>query len=192
MATPGLNPFFGTSASAPHAAAIAALVMSATPTPGLNAVRNAMLSTALDIEGSGVDRDSGNGIVVADAPFGKLNMPDLIAEWLKIKPSCVASEGGCFAKGRLAVANQGPVAAVSSTARVYYSTDFTLDPSGDTLLVLFPVSALPAGAGQINPMKLLLPDVTDTLNGSIYVRVDVTDGVLERNEFNNEAVNSPF
>ena len=63
-AAPGFNPFFGTSAAAPHAAAIAALVQqhsNLTPS-GLEQV---FAATALDIEATGNDRDSGHGILHA-------------------------------------------------------------------------------------------------------------------------------
>ena len=63
--TPGFLPFFGTSAAAPHAAAIAALVKSARPDYTNTQILNAMKQTALDIRAAGVDRDSGYGIVMA-------------------------------------------------------------------------------------------------------------------------------
>ncbi len=61
----GFMPFFGTSAAAPHAAAIAALVWSSNVALTAAQVRTALTSTALDIEAPGVDRDSGVGIVMA-------------------------------------------------------------------------------------------------------------------------------
>src|SRR5262249_54791358 len=63
------SPFFGTSAAAPHAAAIAALIKSAGAFTN-GQIKNAMNSTAIDIEAAGVDRDSGVGIVM---PFEALN-----------------------------------------------------------------------------------------------------------------------
>src|SRR4030095_12789321 len=59
--TVGFNPFFGTSASAPHAAAIAALILSVRPNWTPAQVLNAMKSTALDSMAPGIDRDSGSG-----------------------------------------------------------------------------------------------------------------------------------
>ncbi|HEY7114332.1 MAG TPA: S-layer homology domain-containing protein [Thermoanaerobaculia bacterium] len=66
-ATPGFNPFFGTSAAAPHSAAIAALVKSAKPSLTPAQIRTALTSTAIDIEAPGVDRDSGVGVLDAMA-----------------------------------------------------------------------------------------------------------------------------
>ena len=61
----GLNPFFGTSAAAPSAASVAALVKSANPALTQTEIRNALTSTAIDIMAPGNDRDSGSGIVMA-------------------------------------------------------------------------------------------------------------------------------
>jgi hypothetical protein len=61
----GLNPFYGTSASAPHAGAIAALLLSAKPSLTPAQVRTILTTTALDIEAAGYDVDTGFGIVQA-------------------------------------------------------------------------------------------------------------------------------
>ncbi len=53
-ATPGFSIFFGTSAAAPHAAAIAALLMSANKNLTAAQVRTALTSTAIDIGTPGV------------------------------------------------------------------------------------------------------------------------------------------
>ena len=61
----GFDPFFGTSAAAPHAAATAALVLSGNPGITPAAVRAALTSSALDIDKPGWDRDTGYGIALA-------------------------------------------------------------------------------------------------------------------------------
>jgi hypothetical protein len=71
--TPGFIPFCGTSAAAPHAAAIAALLKSADNHPGGGQVLAAMFATALDVTpGAGWDRNSGVGIVMANSAAGVL------------------------------------------------------------------------------------------------------------------------
>jgi len=59
------SPFYGTSAAAPAAAAVAALVLSAQPTLPPDQMYSLLTGSAVDIMGSGFDRDSGNGIVMA-------------------------------------------------------------------------------------------------------------------------------
>jgi subtilisin-like proprotein convertase family protein len=61
----GLNPFFGTSAAAPHAGAIAALLKSAIPAATNAKIYSALRNAATDIEAAGFDSDSGYGIVSA-------------------------------------------------------------------------------------------------------------------------------
>ncbi|HKP72549.1 MAG TPA: S8 family serine peptidase, partial [Pyrinomonadaceae bacterium] len=58
------NPFFGTSAASPHAAAIAALIKSSNASLTQSQILTAMKNTAIDIEAAGVDRDAGFGIVM--------------------------------------------------------------------------------------------------------------------------------
>jgi hypothetical protein len=69
------SPFFGTSAAAPHAAAIAGLVKSANPSFTPAQIRMALTGSAIDIEAPGVDRDSGAGIVDAVAALQAIGVP---------------------------------------------------------------------------------------------------------------------
>jgi subtilisin family serine protease len=80
----GLNPFFGTSAAAPHAAAIAALLLSFDTTLSPKDLRDILMGSALAIDGTGQNPNAGVGIVM---PF-----PALRAACLKKKPSCPEQE----------------------------------------------------------------------------------------------------
>ena len=71
------NPFYGTSAAAPHAAAIAALLMSANRCATPTQIRAALIGSAIDIHAAGVDRDSGAGIIMADTSVGAVYAPPL-------------------------------------------------------------------------------------------------------------------
>jgi hypothetical protein len=73
-ANSGLNPFYGTSAAAPAAASVAALIMSAKPTLTPAQVGTTLTSTALDIGAAGRDSVSGNGIVMALAALNSLGI----------------------------------------------------------------------------------------------------------------------
>jgi len=93
-ATPGFDPFCGTSAGAPHAAAIAALLIQRAGGRGTAdpaAVLAALRSTALDIEAPGVDRDSGSGIAHALAAAGAVSTPGCSGD-----PDC---DDGVFCNG---------------------------------------------------------------------------------------------
>jgi subtilisin-like proprotein convertase family protein len=60
------TPFFGTSAAAPHAAAIAALVLSGNPDFTTADLRPAFAATVLDLRPAGFDNRTGYGVLRAD------------------------------------------------------------------------------------------------------------------------------
>jgi hypothetical protein len=62
---PGFNPFYGTSAAAPHAAALAALLKSAKTNLTSAQIRSALTTGTIDSDASGWDENSGYGIVMA-------------------------------------------------------------------------------------------------------------------------------
>ena len=61
----GFPNFFGTSAAAPHAAAVAALILEADPSLSAAEVLDILRSTAIDIEEPGPDFRSGSGLIDA-------------------------------------------------------------------------------------------------------------------------------
>ena len=69
---PGFAPFYGTSAAAPHAAAVAALVWSKQPSLSNYQVRAILQSSCLDIDLPGFDVVTGNGILMADLALAKV------------------------------------------------------------------------------------------------------------------------
>ncbi len=122
--------FGGTSAAAPDAAAITALLKSANPTLTLAQARTALNASAIDIEAPGVDRDSGVGIIMADTALASLGLPASAANVTTgtVVADAVGGNANGFIepgeRGTLAVqlVNTGNAAATSVTATLSTST----------------------------------------------------------------------
>jgi hypothetical protein len=71
---PGFQPFYGTSAAAPHAAAIAALLLSGKPTATPAQIRSALVSSAIDLGAPGFDTVTGNGVIMAGPALAALGV----------------------------------------------------------------------------------------------------------------------
>lgn len=97
--TPGFIPFYGTSAAAPHAAALMALLKSASPSSTNAQLYNAMVNSAIDIEAAGTDRDSGAGIFMPLRAMASINVPG--PAFLERLAPPTASESGGNGNGRL-------------------------------------------------------------------------------------------
>ncbi len=87
----GFTPFCGTSSAAPHSAAIAGLIKSAKLTATNAQITTALENSALDIEASGRDRDSGVGIVMA--PAGVRAVLNTLVVGTSFTPSLIAVGG---------------------------------------------------------------------------------------------------
>jgi len=95
---PGFYSFFGTSAAGPHAAAIAALLKSYNPALTTTQIRNVMTNSALDIEATGFDQDSGSGIVMAFQALQAAPVPSPAPKvvtngWTLLSEGCVPANG---------------------------------------------------------------------------------------------------
>jgi hypothetical protein len=126
------TPFYGTSAAAPHAAAIAGLLKSYNS--GLNAsqIRTLLTGTALDIMRPGVDWDSGYGIVMATSALAAAP-PDSLFITPGSGVSVTGSAGGPFAVAGLGLTltNNGTSPLNWSLANT--SAWFTVSAAGGTL-----------------------------------------------------------
>ncbi|GLY41979.1 hypothetical protein Amsp01_080020 [Amycolatopsis sp. NBRC 101858] len=116
----GFSPFFGTSAAAPHAGAIAALVLSGNPGLPPSEVREALINTAVDIETPGRDNFTGSGVILADkvlAYTGASPQPLAVAKQPTVTPTDGGSalDPGDTAKVTLPVTNDGDGTAVSTS-----------------------------------------------------------------------------
>jgi hypothetical protein len=95
-AVTGFNPFCGTSAAAPHAAAIAALLKSGKPSLTPKQIRTIMYSTALDIEATGWDVNSGYGLLRADRAYTMAMLPKKTWRLMGVKFNDGANASGTF------------------------------------------------------------------------------------------------
>jgi hypothetical protein len=171
---PGFTPFFGTSAAAPHAAGIAALLKSAKPNIKQDRVRKALTKTALDIEAVGVDRDSGAGILDAFAALQFINAtPSPVLTFGAVTTTAVGGDGDNFVEpgegGAITVAltNVGGATALGVTG--------TLRTSTPGVTITHPTSSFPnigsngQSANNITPFTFTLAN-----NAPCGVAIDFT------------------
>ena len=102
--TSGLNPFYGTSAAAPHAGAIAALLKSYNPALSTGQIRGLLTSTAIDIRAAGYDNVSGYGIVDPYTTIAAAPTPALLP--ITLSPDTVS--GGVGSTGTITLRDPAP------------------------------------------------------------------------------------
>lgn len=142
----GLNPFYGTSAAAPHAGAVAALLKSAVPSLTPAQLRNILLTTALDIEAAGVDQDSGRGLVMAMPALKRANAPTIAYLDVNTLTPSAPLLPGASATLRVQLVNNGGARATGISA--------TLSSTTPGVTVTTATSAYPniaSGATGTNP-----------------------------------------
>jgi len=148
----GLNPFFGTSAAAPHVAGIAALIKSALPSATSLQIRNAIKNGALDIEAAGMDRNAGLGI--AFAPEALKRAGAAFAAYIELNSLTLVPTGsdvvlpGGGAQLRVQLRNNGGANATAVSATLSSSSPYvTITSASSTYPTVY------AGATATNPTQ---------------------------------------
>lgn len=172
---PGFAPFSGTSAAAPHAAAIAALLKSSNTNLTPSQIRGYMTTTALDIMSAGTDRDSGAGIVMALASLQAAPHPDLTKRTDSM--SNTSPHAGDVVTASITITNQscsgGSATAGAFHVGFYWSTDPTF--SGITPFYESAISSCPAN-GTV-PLNQDVTITAQTTPGTYYLGYKINDEV---------------
>lgn len=157
---PGFNPFYGTSAAAPHAAAIAALLKSAQPSLTPAQVRTALINSAIDIETPGVDRDTGAGIIMAQEALEEVGAtPQAFLAAGTAVPSQVVGDGDAFIESNEAwnltvpLTNIGGANATGISATLTSSTPGVTITSGTST---YPDLAPSASGNNVTPFTFVV------------------------------------
>jgi hypothetical protein len=147
--TPGFIPFYGTSAAAPHAGALMALLKQASPTSTRTQLYNAMVNSAIDIEGPGVDRDSGAGIFM---PLRAMNALGISAPAYLETGTVATSEHFGNGNGRLEPGESGDMTVPLNNLGLSNATGITATLTTSTTGVTI--------LNSLAPQSLLYPDLT--------------------------------
>lgn len=174
----GLNPFYGTSAAAPHAGAIAALVKAAAPTFTPAQIRACLTTTAIDIMTAGVDNVSGVGILDAFAAVqctGAVGVASL-ALGTQVLLETTGNGNGAIESGEsgsltVQLRNFGVVDATAISATLTTSTPGVTITNGSAT---YP--DIPQGGGSGAPSTAFTFDVSPSFScpGSIAFFLNVT------------------
>jgi len=162
-AVSGFSPFCGTSAAAPTAAAIAALVMSANPSLTPSQVISAMKSSALAAKTGFQSRTVGAGIVMANLSV------DAVSRTAILTPSSIPAFGS-----QLAGSTSAAQTVTLSNAGIGPLTIYSITSSGDFLQTDTCGSSLGGGANCTISVTFH-PTAGGTRNGTLTITDDAPD-----------------
>lgn len=154
--------FYGTSAAAPHAAAMAALIKSGNPALTSTQIKNALTSTAKDIEGPGIDPDSGNGIVMPYPALQSLGGPIVGKAFLEVgtvtqTETCCNGDGfilpGEAGEININLKNSGLLTASGITTTLFTATPGVTIHGGSSA---YPDIAPQGASGNLTPFSISL------------------------------------
>ena len=183
--------FYGTSAAAPHAAAIAALIKSANPALTQAQIKNALTSTAIDIEAPGTDRDSGAGIVMAYPALQSLGPPVVGKAFLDLS-TVTKTETCCNGDSFIDPGESGALSATLNNVGLQNATSATatLTTSTAGVTIVNGVSAYPnmaaSGGSAVNTTPFsftLAPDLAPDPEVAFTITVNYAGGYRASQSF---------
>jgi subtilase family protein/proprotein convertase P-domain-containing protein len=195
---PGFSRFAGTSAAAPHVAAILALLKQPLPAMSSTDLRNLLLSSALDISGTGFDRNAGSGIAMPVAALTKAGVRRVATVALGgVKPvsTAVNATGSAPKPGetwglQVEIRNLG-----GATAQTVHATVTSASAGVTMTQAEADYPDIDGGSSAINATPLvfrLAPDFPCGALAGFHIRVDFLNGVTGPAEFDAQiATGSP-
>jgi PGF-pre-PGF domain-containing protein len=180
VTTTALDPFYGTSAAAPHTAGVAALLLDAknkelTPTE----VENTITSTATSINGTEPDSNFGSGLVDAESSVESFSTVYV--------SNCreIDSSGRYVLDGNLTLSQQGSCIDVNASDVIVEGNGYTID-GGNSTLEAFRIGVEAFGTYQQPLSNVTVRNVTttnsyygviyDNVTASTVENVTATDG----------------
>jgi uncharacterized repeat protein (TIGR01451 family) len=184
----GFPNFFGTSAAAPHAAGVAALMLELRPDLSPARIAAILSETAIDMESPGYDQFSGAGLIQADRALAQLGNVDLVLAETGSGAFATLEEALTYT---VTLSNTGNVTARTTVLTETIPPEFSLldadnSHSGvcDTAtanLAICDLGEIEPGA-QITSTFTVSPTVAGTFSFTSTVRSATFESMLENNE----------
>ena len=182
---PGFAHFKGTSAAAPHAAAIAALLKSYNTNLTALQIRTVLTNTALDIMAAGIDRDSGAGIVMALAAL-QATEPDLTQSTAYLhNPN---PHAGDTVTASITITNQSCTGFGNNAGAFHVGFYWSTSPSFSGVSPFYEAPLSGCTANSAVPLIQNITIGTGTAPGTYYLGFKINDEneVVECNTNNND------